>query len=414
MAGWFLTLRWGTILCQVTLFVAVHFLFDSAIPGLVPGLIAFEIASNLLFAWFIREKKHVPVLLTTFVMFLDITLLTVLLSLTGGAMNPFTFLYLIHIAVGSILLPKVLAWCLAIASSAFYGMLFWPGLHYIVAGQNTICHSVPTSPEFRLHLQGMWLAFAITSMFIVFFVTRIQRTMVTHQETVLKLREEQFNNERLAALAALTAGAAHELATPLSTIAVASGELCRDMHHSGNLHCLEDLHLIRSQVSRCRDILYQMAGDSGEPMGESMDTLTVKALIDEVHASLHEQVRHLLHTESNALEALVTIPRRSVKQVLRGLVTNGFQASATAQPVVLRIDISEERLLFEVKDQGQGMDQATVALSRQPFFTTKPVGQGLGLGLYLAAVLAERFAGALEIDSIQGMGTTVRFSIQVH
>jgi signal transduction histidine kinase len=58
------------------------------------------------------------------------------------------------------------------------------------------------------------------------------------------------------------------------------------------------------------------------------------------------------------------------------------------------------------------MDQETVAKAREPFFTTKPAGQGLGLGLYLAATLAERLGGGLEIDSIPGAGTTVRFWIK--
>ena len=93
VTDWFLTLRWGTVLCQVILFAAVHFLFATALSVLVFGLIAFEVVANFVFAWLIRSKKEVPSLLPSGAMFFDITLLTVLLALTGGAMNPFTFLY---------------------------------------------------------------------------------------------------------------------------------------------------------------------------------------------------------------------------------------------------------------------------------------------------------------------------------
>lgn len=409
VTGWFLTLRWGTILCQVVLFAAVRVLFATAIPILVLGLIAFEVVSNLVFAWLIREKKRIPSPLFTGVMFLDITLLTALLALTGGAMNPFTFLYLVHVVVGAILLPRGMAWGLAAFSSACYGIFFWPGLNLSPLADQSICHSVVLSPELRLHLQGMWVAFVITAFFVVFFVTRIQQALVARRETRAQLREEQFKNERLASLATLSASAAHEFATPLATIAVAAGELYREMSQGGNEAWLNDLQLIRSQVAKCRDILYQIAADAGEPMGEGMDTLTVGALINEVRASLDEQRQRRLTIDCNVLENMVTVPRRSLKRVLRGLISNAFYASDSFMPVTLEVRIDDDMIRFEVKDQGRGMDRETAAQASEPFFTTKPAGEGLGLGLYLAGILAKRLAGGLEIDSTPGVGTTVRF-----
>lgn len=412
MAGWFLTLRWGTILCQVILFAAVHLLFATTVPVLVLGLIVFEVISNLVFAWLIREKKQIPVPLFTGVMFLDVALLTALLALTGGAMNPFTFLYLVHVVVGAILLPRVMAWGLAAFSAACYGIFFWPGLNLPLMAGQAACHAVAVSPELRLHLQGMWVAFVITAFFVVFFVTRIQQALVARREIRAQLREEQLKNERLASLAALSASAAHEFATPLSTIAVAAGELYREMSQGGNRAWLEDLQLIRSQVSNCRDILYQLAADAGEPLGEGMETLKVDNLIDEVRISLDEQRKGRLLIDCDALETMVTVPRRSVKRVLRGLISNAFHASDLMVPVMLSVVVGKDCVLFEVRDQGRGMDRETAARARQPFFTTKPAGHGLGLGLYLAGTLAERLGGGLEIDSTPGVGTTVRFWIK--
>lgn len=412
VAGWFLTLRWGTILCQIILFAAVHLLFSMTVPVLVLGLIVFEVFSNLVFFWLIRAKKQIPVPLFAGVMFLDIALLTGLLALTGGAMNPFTFLYLVHVVVGAILLPKVIAWSLAAFSAACYGIFFWPGVDLPLMAGQAACHTVAVSPELRLHLQGMWVAFAITAFFVVFFVTRIQQVLVARREIRARLREEQFKNERLASLAALSASAAHEFATPLSTIAVAAGELDREMGQGGKEAWLEDLRLIRSQVSRCRDILYQLAADAGEPMGEGVETLPVGTLIEEVRASLDEQRRGRLVIDCDALETMVTIPRRSVQRVVRGLVSNAFHASDSQGSVILRVVVDEQWIRFEVKDQGRGMDRETAARAREPFFTTKPAGQGLGLGLYLAGTLAERLGGGLDIDSTPGVGTTVRFWIQ--
>jgi len=412
VTAWFLTLRWGTILCQILLFVAVRFLFATEVPLLVLWLIGFEVASNLLFTWLIREKKTVPLPLFTGAMFLDITLLTALLALTGGAMNPFTFLYLVHIVVGAILLPRAMAWSLAVFAAACYGLFFWPGLSVPSMADHSINHAVATSSAFSLHLQGMWVAYVITSFFVIFFVTRIQQALVARRETMARLREEQLKNERLASLASLSAGAAHELATPLSTIAVVAGELYQEMRQGSHEAWLDDLQLIRSQVNSCREILYQMAADAGEPMGESMTTLVIGDLLDEVRAALDEQLQDRLVIDCTVLEARIIVPQRSVQQILRGLLANAFHASDAAEPVTLEVGIDDATVHFKVSDRGQGMDQETMAQAREPFFTTKPVGQGLGLGLYLAETLAERLGGGLEIDSTPGVGTTVRFWIK--
>jgi len=109
---------------------------------------------------------------------------------------------------------------------------------------------------------------------------------------------------------------------------------------------------------------------------------------------------------------VVTVPRRSVIRVVRGLVSNAFHASNSQAAVQLRALVATNTVHFEVSDQGRGMDHETARHACEPFYTTKPAGQGLGLGLYLAQTLAERLGGGLTIDSAPGMGTTVRFWIQ--
>jgi two-component system sensor histidine kinase RegB len=188
--------------------------------------------------------------------------------------------------------------------------------------------------------------------------------------------------------------------------------LYREMSKADHHAWLEDLQLIRTQVTRCRDILYEMAADAGEPMGEGHDTLTLGDLIGGVSAALDQQRQDRLVIDCHALEATINVPRRSVIRVLRGLVSNAFQASDGRMAVTMGVFLDKELVRFDIVDQGRGMDRETVAKAIEPFFTTKPVGQGLGLGLYLAATLAERLGGGLEIDSTPGVGTTVRFSLK--
>lgn len=413
VAGWFLTLRWGTVLCQVLLFAAVRFLFAMETPPLALALIIFEVVSNLFFTRFFRVKQCVPIPLLTGVMFLDIALLTGLLAVTGGAMNPFTFLYLVHVVVGAILLPMAMAWGIAGFAALCYGGFFLPAamLGSALRPIQSLCHTEPLSPVLRLHLQGMWVAFVITAFFVVFFVTRIQEALAAHRQTESRLRESQLKNERLASLAALSAGAAHEFATPLSTIAVAAGELYREMSQGAHDVWLEDLRLIRSQVARCRDILSQMAADAGEPLGEGIVCLRVEDLMDEVRLSLDTQRQRRLEIDCPDPDATITIPKRSLHRVLRGLVSNAFHASPSGATVNLRVVVDHGAAHFTVRDTGHGMDEATLSSAREPFFTTKDPGQGLGLGLYLASTMAERLGGGLDIDSESGKGTTVHFWI---
>ena len=146
-------------------------------------------------------------------------------------------------------------------------------------------------------------------------------------------------------------------------------------------------------------------------MGEGMDTLTVGALLSEVRSSLDEQRQGRVMIDTKELDTVVTVPRRSLKRVLRGLLSNAFQASDSMASVTLRVGV-DDMIRFTVLDQGRGMDRETLAKAREPFFTTKPVGQGLGLGLYLAGTLADRLGGGLDLDSTPGVGTTVTFWIK--
>ncbi|MBA3016042.1 MAG: HAMP domain-containing histidine kinase, partial [Proteobacteria bacterium] len=323
-----------------------------------------------------------------------------------------TFLFLVHVVVGAILLPMTMAWGLAGFSALCYGGFFLPVSAWCGYGApQALCHTEPVSPEMSLHLQGMWVAFAITAFFVVFFVTRIQEALTVHRNTESRLRESQLKNERLASLAALSAGAAHEFATPLSTIAVAAGELYREMSQGAHEVWLEDLRLIRSQVARCRDILSQMAADAGEPLGEGIVSLRVEDLVGEVRASLEPQRQARLVIDCSDPDATITIPKRSLHRVLRGLVSNAFHASPLSATVTLKVVVGHDGAHFTVSDQGCGMDANILASAREPFFTTKEAGQGLGLGLYLASTMAERLGGGLEIDSAPGQGTTVYFWI---
>jgi two-component system sensor histidine kinase RegB len=136
-----------------------------------------------------------------------------------------------------------------------------------------------------MHLQGMWIAFAIAAALTAHFVVQLSAAIDRRDAEILAARDRAARSERLAALATLAAGAAHELATPLGTIAIAAKELERALARlpaaeAGAL--LEDAGLSRAELERCRRILDQMAARSGETTGEVPETVSVKGLLDDV------------------------------------------------------------------------------------------------------------------------------------
>mgnify|MGYP001041972790 CR=1 FL=1 len=424
---WLLHLRWGAVACQAILILAVHLLFAITLPfGILALIIAFEALSNLVFGY-LKKWTVIPAWLIILVMFLDITLLTALLASTGGPMNPFTFLYLLHIVLGAILLPPRWTWALTLYTIACYaGFFFVPGSRFFPTGagllnQQAACHSPsPSGASFEpshliIHLQGMWVAFAITAMFIVFFVVKIQKALERHQETLANLQEERVKSEKLAALATLSAGAAHELSTPLATIAVASGEMLHFLRsHEANPDLLEDAGLIRTQVEKCKEILHQMAMDAGEPLGEVDEEYAVQELLDLTTKLFPPQVKEriCIHNESRNLN--VKVPPNTFCRTLKGLIKNGLDATEPASPVSLTCWHDDEFLFFRVTDRGKGMEPETLAKATEPFFTSKEPGKGMGLGLFLARSVAERYGGKLHLESEPAAGTQVTLSLSLN
>jgi len=402
--AWLLWLRWGAVACQIVLIVAVALLFHLAIPLLYVSLIiGFEAGSNFAFAALARRRTVPPGLFFALVMYLDVALLTGLLHLTGGPMNPFSFLYLVHVVLGAILMPPGVLWGLTLFTILGYGSLFL--LPSAPGGM------APPPHHMAMHLQGMWVAFGVTACFIVFFINKIQQGLAAHQRTLEELREQRVKNEKLASLATLAAGAAHEFATPLSTIAVAASEMVRHLtRHGGERQLLDDATLIRGQVAKCKEILFQMAADAGEHPGETIGESGLGDLLAEAVGRFGRETGGKVTVRNQLAEQTVRLPARTFERVVKGLLKNGFDASGPDAELVLSAWQDPTFLYVMVEDRGCGMDAETLARAAEPFFTAKEPGKGLGLGLYLAQSVAERYGGGLDLQSTKGCGTRATLS----
>ena len=163
---------------------------------------------------------------------------------------------------------------------------------------------------------------------ITFFTGKIADSLRTREQEVLVLRDQVSKNERLASLVTLAAGAAHELGTPLGTIAVVARELERYAATFANSSAvLQDAKLIRSEVDRCCRILEQMSVRSAEPVGETPTTIRLHDLLTQVINQFPEASRNVLKISVAGETLCAALPSKATTQSLVALIQNALDAN---------------------------------------------------------------------------------------
>ncbi len=401
---WLLKLRWSAIAGQIVTIAVVRqgLGFDPPL-GALSVFIGLEVVSNLIGHGLSRRGKVRNEAPIAALMILDLICLTGLLYFTGGPHNPFNFLYLVHIALSSVVLQARWTWILASLSAGFYGMLFLDSVHMGFLDGADRGHM-------WMHLEGMWVAFMVAATFITYFVHRVTSTLRQREEDLARAREEVQRDQRLVSLATLAAGAAHELATPMSTIAVLSRELELELEGLDK-ELAHDAQLIRDQVGRCRAILDQMAADAGQDSGEALIKVPLGTVLDDA-LELIDQSDHVT-TDIPATLRQLHIPAfpTALTRALRGVIKNAIEASPWDARVFVSATTTGRLLQIKVQDHGHGMAPEVLERIGEPFFTSKDPGKGMGLGIFLTRTVLERMGGELHITSVHKEGTVVTLDI---
>jgi two-component system sensor histidine kinase RegB len=262
---------------------------------------------------------------------------------------------------------------------------------------------------FTSHLYGMWAAFVIAALLTAYFVSQLAGAVERRDREIAAVRERALRYERVAALSTLAAGAAHELGTPLASIGVAARELERALERlPGGEALVDDARLIRSELGRCRAVLDNVAVQSGEAAGEAPCSLTPAEIVDDVRRRLGPSLTGRVVVREPLAEATLSLPREAFGRAVYNLVRNAIDASPERGTVSVAARVDDGRVTFTVEDQGTGMAPEVLERAAEPFFTTKPPGAGLGLGLFLTRTLAERLGGSLAIVSCPPRGAARR------
>lgn len=384
---WLVRLRWAFLLGQVALLPVglgwFHLPFD-------PVPIAIELVLLTVSNVVLQRRRWRGARAIGTVMLLDTVILTLLLAGSGGSANPFTVLYLVHVTLAAIVLDARWITAIVAASLTGFGTLFARGSPHMM--------------HMSLHLEMMWIAFAAAALLIAFFVVRVTRAIAGQREQIVAQREQIERAERLASVTRLAAGAAHELGSPLATIAVAAHEARR---RNPPAAIASDLDLILEEVERCQEILSHLSTRAGDAYDELSLADLASAIRDHLDATDALRVDVAVDHQPGA----ITAPREQLVQTICALVDNALDA--TDDRVSVKLSRATDQLEILIRDRGDGIPADVLAQIGSPFFTTKGTGRGLGLGVFLARAFCESRGGTLTIASERGRGTSAAIRIPI-
>lgn len=427
---WLLKLRWVAVVGQMVTIAGSVLFFQTHIPmawamGVVISVTA--ISNLFLTFWFRLWKRFgdqsnsvsAPVpddLVLGLVMVMDMLSLTALLFTTGGPNNPFCLFFFVNLSLAALLVNRLWAWAInGLTIVCFAGLML---NHHQLDQLDLGLDPIRRQEDITLNHLGMIVAFATCASVIVYFMTRLTEALRSQQQEVRRAQALQANSEKIEALGTLAAGTAHELATPLSTIAV----VARDVEQAFEKHppdfpgaedVIEDVHLIRSQLDRCRGILDQMSSHAGEAIGEAIEPASIKQISTACLDGLMGRGRVQISLPKSAESETLDVPLVGLSQAMRGIVQNALDADPSDRAVTVDVVREDDVWNWKIRDQGPGMSSEQLSRVSEPFYTTKSPGQGMGLGVFLAKNVLRRIGGEITFESEVGKGTCVTVSLPV-
>ena len=395
---WLVRLRWVALFAQaVTLGFVWPMLRGAAPVGLWLGIMAMVGLSNAVAMNQIRQGGPTDRAVFGHLV-VDVLALTGFFMLSGGPDNPFTPLYLVHIAMGAVMLTPGYSGSLGLVVLVAFSLLF--PVHYDLRYE---AHSLdPTA----LRSLGQWLAFGITSLCVSIFVVGIARTLRRRKEQLLEARDRTARTDRLRSLGTLAAGAAHELNTPLSTISLRVRRIGR-RHEDADT--ARDLEVVADQLDRCTGIVRRLLVGAGDPAASDIER---RPLADMVRDSVRLWTAGAsvgVAIDDTSAGVVVELPQIAFQQALINLLENAREAqeeSGATAPIELRIRREGSLGVVEVADRGCGLPAASDQIG-DPFFTTKATGTGLGV--FVARQIADGAGGGLSYHARRSQGTVARW-----
>lgn len=395
-----MAMRWIAVCGQVTSFTVLTWGLHIVLPvGPVLATIGASVLLNLVV---LGQQRGAPLRLTdqdaTFYLAFDTLQLTLLLYLTGGLDNPFTILLLAPLTVGAAILSPFNIALLSVLNQACLGAIAiwhfplpWPGVS-------------PVLPS--LYSLGAWSGLAMASVMLSAYVSRVAYESRRITDALAASQLALAREQKLSALGGLAAAAAHELGTPLGTIAVVAGELARDVPPDSPL--AEDIALLQSQSQRCRQILAELARKPEADGGAPFEHLPLTALV-EAAATPHRAGVASLTITARARDGSAEPVLRRRPEIIHGvgnLLQNALQFAHRGVEVLAVWDADSIELI--ISDDGPGFASHLLGRLGEPYLSARVDRTGhMGLGIFIAETLLGRTGARVEFGNRREGGAQV-------
>lgn len=353
-----------------------------------------------------------------FHLLIDVAIVAGLLYFSGGGTNPLIWFFLIPLIVTATILPQIYTWFMVGLTSAFYMLLI--GYHVPLPNLPEPVHrtDIPTSvlelqPDYdlNLHTFTLWFGYVLIAGAVAYFVVEMTNTLRERERRLAQAREDALRDERVVALGTLAAGAAHEMGTPLGTIAILTHELQKEYSPDRFKDLNKKLAIIRDQIDRCKEALSVLSASAGELRAESGRLMTVRAYVNDVVRQWQRQQPHIpLKFEAYGEEQTPNIVAdRTLTHALVNILNNAAEVSPESVEFIAHWNPSA--LILTILDRGPGIDSEIIENAGNRPFSTKDTG--LGVGLFLAKASITRLGGTLRFFKRRDGGTSIRITLPV-
>ena len=380
-------LRWIAVVGQIVTIAVVNFGFHIRLPlrsmllALI-CLVAFNLVSML--RW--RGHRSVANGELFFALLVDVGTLTAQLYLSGGATNPFSFLYLLQVILGAVLLRSWSVWSMVVITSAcFIGLTVFHRPLALLADNYDMLY--------RPYVEGTLICFSLNAALLVTFITRINRNLRTRDARLADLRERAAEEEHIVRMGLLASGAAHELGTPLATVSVILNDWRRMPIFTRDPELLQEIEEMQAQVVRCKGIVSGVLLSAGEARGDSPVETTVRTFLDELVMEWRTTRSAYDFTYENRFgDDMRIVSDSALRQMIYNVLDNALEAS----PEWVGLEVSRDRhsLTLVITDAGPGFPPAMLNQIGKPYQSSK-TRPGAGLGLFLVSNVARNLRGSV-------------------
>ncbi|WP_413989815.1 ATP-binding protein [Labrys okinawensis] len=396
-------LRWLAVIGQVVTILFVDLVLGIPLPLVeMAAVIAFLVGLNAVSLLRRRNQDAVSNTELFLELLLDVAALTVQLYLSGGASNPFIYLYLLQVIIGAVLLETWSIWTLlAITSACFIGLTTY--------NQPIALPRQASSDLTNLQTQGLFICFVLAAILLVFFVTRIDRNLRARDAHLASLRQQSAEEDHIVRMGLLASGAAHELGTPLATLSVILGDWQRMPLFKADRELTQELQEMRSQLDRCKAIVTGILMSSGEMRGEGTLRTSVNLFFDGLAEEWRAHRSPAWFDYENVFGADAPIVSDSaLKQIVFNLFDNALEASPGWVGVTL--ERRDDMIALQVRDAGPGFAKEVLDQFGKPYTSSKNRPGG-GLGLFLVVNVVRKLGGTVTASNEITGGARVELTL---